>query len=528
MSTNWQNFNSANSIKNIPAGSLAAHDVQAAINELDTEKQSVAGLGDYTKTLAVADVVTKGPWVDVRAFGAVGDGVADDTVAITDALLSGRKVFDGFGLPFVVTNLLIPSNVTLQNFNFITKTGATDFITPITIDGQLSAKENITLKNVTVNGNRQNQTLIVAASEDGGRHGFKITGKCSNITLVNCKGTYCGTDGLAIFSGDSRNTADDSDFCFSNIKILDCDFSYNRRMGISGDSIDGIHIINTDMNENGKDLNTTDELTHGNRGSRAGDVLYGRPFDFEGYGVGCCNRNIFIDNCDCTNNVQGALFSDFAAPGDTGFLMRSNVFISNCLFDQGLYTNTSYPLTFYANTLTVPNYTNVSIINCQFSGTPWFHCVDKLNASGGFVYNPHYNNSKAAITYCTNWYFSVPSTKNFITVALPFTITPAAVLGTITFGAVTTTLVSCTNDSYKVSVSMTATPAAIANGYQMKFSVNNGYVIRAAQFYLVTSATGQFETCNTSPNYTADCIAAFNATADTSHECSAILEIAFP
>jgi hypothetical protein len=27
-------------------------------------------------------IITKGPWVDVRAFGAVGDGVTDDTAAV--------------------------------------------------------------------------------------------------------------------------------------------------------------------------------------------------------------------------------------------------------------------------------------------------------------------------------------------------------------------------------------------------------------------------------------------------------------
>ncbi|MBI4243693.1 MAG: right-handed parallel beta-helix repeat-containing protein [Planctomycetes bacterium] len=34
----------------------------------------------------VGDMVTKGPWMDVRAFGAVGDGEADDTLAIQGAI----------------------------------------------------------------------------------------------------------------------------------------------------------------------------------------------------------------------------------------------------------------------------------------------------------------------------------------------------------------------------------------------------------------------------------------------------------
>lgn len=86
MSTNWLNFNSANSIKNIPAGNLVAHDVQAAINELDTEKQSIAGLGDGSKELNLFNIISKKPIADIRYFGAVGNGVHDDTSAFIDAL----------------------------------------------------------------------------------------------------------------------------------------------------------------------------------------------------------------------------------------------------------------------------------------------------------------------------------------------------------------------------------------------------------------------------------------------------------
>jgi hypothetical protein len=80
-------------VGNTPAGTVAATTVQAAINELDTEKASLAALaasggsslvgflqagsGAVVRTAQskMRDVVS------VKDFGAVGDGVADDTVA---------------------------------------------------------------------------------------------------------------------------------------------------------------------------------------------------------------------------------------------------------------------------------------------------------------------------------------------------------------------------------------------------------------------------------------------------------------
>ncbi|HET8574880.1 MAG TPA: glycosyl hydrolase family 28-related protein [Candidatus Paceibacterota bacterium] len=53
-----------------------------------SQRLTVGGNAEITGTVTADDLITKGPWVDVRAFGAKGDGTTDDTAAFNAAIAS--------------------------------------------------------------------------------------------------------------------------------------------------------------------------------------------------------------------------------------------------------------------------------------------------------------------------------------------------------------------------------------------------------------------------------------------------------
>ena len=366
------------------------------------------GTGAVTTTVQAKLQQTVSP----ADFGAVGNGTTNDTSAIQAAInaLSAGGVLDGGSKTYAVTTLNLVSNITIQNFNFITIAGSTDFVAPITIgaNGNTSTYSNIVLTNVHINGNRQNQTNIGGSGggEDGGRSGFRIIGHVTNLLIQNCSANYCATDGIEIYTGTGTGSAWPR---FQNITVRDSQFNWNRRHGGSGESMLFAQFENCQFNNNGQDLNTTDPLNSGNRGARNSGGLYGNGFDNETYGVGYQSQNVqWLKIVANQNAGSGIIYFDNCVATTSGYVPNSEIIFSECNLDYGTVPSQS---SYYALQLTPPAadqaigpyFIQVIISNCRLSGTLLLTEVQNASVDGGFILIPT-GNYCGTVVYSTGIY----------------------------------------------------------------------------------------------------------------------------
>ena len=327
-------------------------------------------------------------------FGAVGDGVTDDTLAIQKAIDASTtgSVIDGLGKTYVVTSLKPKSFCTLENFNLITKAGSgpsADFVSPITINyGQTGALfTDITIRNVHIDGNRVNQLAIdypTPAGEDGGRHGFRVLGHVENLLIEDCSATYCGTDGIE-FLTIAAYTAVPS---FKNIRVVRTKFNWNRRHGGSHPCADNIKFIDCEFNDNGQNLGAY-PVQDGGHGASVAGTLYGNGYDMEQSGAGGQSSNAYWDNCQMLRNAEsGFLAYDPSIQTDPAFVANLNINITNCKISKGTVGATNYAIIFtssIAQTAGGAVFKQVNLLNNNVTGRILLRALDTVNLNDGFI-----------------------------------------------------------------------------------------------------------------------------------------------
>lgn len=221
---------------------------------------------------------------NVKDFGAVGDGVADDTVAIQAALdSSANSVYFPSGTYLVknATNtaagdvLVLPSNITLfgDGASSVIKLGAH------TTEGhrvlRVANQTNVVIRDICVDGDKANQT----APADEQSHCVLILDS-SNVSVQNCVLKNAKGDG--VYWGGNANPGS------TNILIDGCSFDGNVRQGISGVRGEYVRIVNNDI------ANTTGNAP-------------GAGIDLESNNFGDTLNEIVIAN----NNIRGNFWGVF-------------------------------------------------------------------------------------------------------------------------------------------------------------------------------------------------------------------------
>lgn len=127
--------------------------------------------GTHNKLTRVTD-----PWVDLRAYGATGDGAADDTAAVNAALASSKKIFIPAGTYLITGSTLAGSS----NCHIYCAPGAVFKLAAAATSKNIlgfNGRSNVVIDNITFDLNQAGAVSGIALQLTGG----------SNFQLNNCR-----------------------------------------------------------------------------------------------------------------------------------------------------------------------------------------------------------------------------------------------------------------------------------------------------------------------------------------------------
>lgn len=149
------------------------------------------------------------PWIDVRAYGATGDGTTDDTTAIKDAIdsISSGTIFFAPGT-YLTDNIYYKSNIVFkgsgmtittlklnnsQDTPVFTRSDA-DYVSDWGDVDLMDEIENVQIRDLTVDGNYLNQTIPVVTS-----HKFLIfIQRVIGVKIINVEVKDGSTGGITL------------------------------------------------------------------------------------------------------------------------------------------------------------------------------------------------------------------------------------------------------------------------------------------------------------------------------------------
>lgn len=234
----------ASNLSYSPSGNISATTIPSAIAELDIEKASIAQLQNFSFVGQLIDLITKGPVIDVRSFGADPTGATSSDAAIQSAidsnvtgiiylpkgtyLISNPIVMRKYGQHLLgdgIDATTLKASTTISNFIYlyelndgVTINSAVGriSISGITFDGDNKATDGIYSENLRYNNEIQ-RVFIKKVT----RHGINYAEDCYINNVRNCQMQFCG--GAGVYVGINGNaihiTENDISYCGYGIEI---------------------------------------------------------------------------------------------------------------------------------------------------------------------------------------------------------------------------------------------------------------------------------------------------------------------
>jgi hypothetical protein len=320
----------ASGIGSSAVGGVSATTVQAAIAELDAEKTSAATLA-ASGGAALVGFIQSGTGavartsqdklresVSVKDFGAVGDGVTDDTAAFVAAFAAAEKVYaPAQTVSYRLSSFTIPANRELLTDGFATVlhqlAGTAVGTRMIVVGGSNVRIGSMTTKgNISTDTDEQNHSIYIQANA--------TTGSINNIHIGDVRGEDIRGD--VVYFGQETGAT----YKLTNINIGNVSFDNVYRNGVSCVSVDGFSVESV----TGTRCGFTHMDVEANAGS--GPCVNGRIGYIKGrcFGMVSPTANDYIDNIDIgaldLSPSYAAQSSPSYAPGaaiEDGLLLRN-------------------------------------------------------------------------------------------------------------------------------------------------------------------------------------------------------------
>lgn len=237
-----------------------AAEASAASADYKTNAVLLDGSTAMTGTLTTPNIITKGPYVDARYYGLVGDGTTDDTSALSAALNSGyTKILIHAGAKVLITSAItVAPGVDVQVLGLGSVTFSINVAAGTTV---FTFSNAVSFENIIFDFNSSYVEYAMLYKTGCGNISFK------NITFQNVKDEDSSYSTILLYVNLSGNVLDIDGITFSSCYKLG-----NGTVGDSGGNLSGVFLGGTGNYANARINNLS--VTEFHNIDSSGDILY--------------------------------------------------------------------------------------------------------------------------------------------------------------------------------------------------------------------------------------------------------------